>query len=375
MTDILSEHIQYLSLPHRSDLYRAAISQSIQAGSSVADLGCGVGVLGIFCLEAGAGHVFGIDNSDAIHLAEETVRRAGLDDRYTCIADSSFHAALDERVDAIVCDHVGYFGIDYGIVDMVRDAARRMLKPGGAIIPDQIQLHIAGVCSDACHDKAAAWSDTAVPQAFRWIDSQARNAKYPHDFDPNELCSDAAEIGAIELNAETPEYFAFNAELTVTRAGRFDGLAGWFNAHLGGGVWMTNSPLEAKSIKRHQAFFPVAQPFDVKVGQRIAIRVKARSDGNFLAWMVTPPDGKAVQKQSTWASTIHSKQDMMVRSTNPVELTSKAQASAYVLSLVDGSRTASEIEEIVMQDRPHLMPSPQATLDFVRNILKHSTSS
>nr|WP_298925195.1 class I SAM-dependent methyltransferase [uncultured Erythrobacter sp.] len=373
MTDALSEHIHYLSMPHRSDLYRSAIKSAVPANASVVDLGCGVGVLGIFCLEAGARHVWGIDCSDSIYLAKETVTKAGLGDRYTCVGGSTFQADIGENVDALICDHVGYFGIDYGIIDMVRDAARRMLKPGGVIIPDRIELTVAGVSSDTCRDKASAWSKEIVPEHFHWIDDQARNSKYSHDFEPGELCSEPAALGVVTLDAESPEYFSFAAEITVKGDGIFDGLAGWFNAHLGADIWMTNSPLDPVSIKRSQAFFPVAEPFEVKSGDRIAISVRARSDGNFLAWSVKPPGGASVQKQSTWASTILAKNDLNAASGGPLELSSKAKARLFVLSLVDGDRTAGDIEAIVMRDQPDLMPSEHATLDFVRAVLNGNT--
>ncbi|MBV7258291.1 methyltransferase [Erythrobacter crassostreae] len=373
MSDSLAEHVHYLGLANRSDLYRSAISDCIAPDDTVADLGCGVGVLGIFCLEVGASHVWGIDSSDAIYLAQETVRKAGLDKHYTCIASSTFRAELAEPVDALICDHIGYFGIDYGIIDMVRDAAKRMLKPGGAIMPDKLVLQIAGVSSDACHEKAAAWSDDIVPKVFHWIDEQARNTKYPHEFAPGELCSAPVELGQITLNADTPEYFSFEAEIEITSSGRFDGLAGWFKSHLGNDVWMTNSPLDPNGIKRSQAFFPIARPFDVQRGDRISVTIRARPEGNFLAWDITPRGGPT-QKQSNWATTILAEADRATLD-GPLRLNDNAQASQYILSLVDGQRTAAQIEETVMRDRPDLMPSQQGTRNLVRDILKRCAVS
>ena len=81
MASVLEEHIEYLTLPGRNALYAKAISRIIKPGDVVVDLGCGVGVLGLLCLEAGAARVYGIDHSDAIELARETVAKAGLSDR------------------------------------------------------------------------------------------------------------------------------------------------------------------------------------------------------------------------------------------------------------------------------------------------------
>ncbi|MCK0127179.1 methyltransferase [Erythrobacter sp. F6033] len=375
MSDALFEHVSYLSLPNRSDLYRSAISTCVASGSSVADLGCGVGVLGIFCLEAGASHVWGIDNSDAIHLANETIKNNGLEAEYTCIASSTFHAQLPDPVDALICDHVGYFGIDYGIIDMIRDAAKRMLKPGGTIIPESLTLHVAGVNSDHCRDKASAWSKDIIPERFRWIDEQARNTTYSHDFSPEELCSSPAKLGSVKLDADTPDYFSFEAEILVTETGRFDGFAGWFNAHLGGGVWMTNSPLDPESIKRSQAFFPVVEPFEVNEGDVVAVTLRIRPDGNLYAWNVAPPDGATTLKQSNWGSTILTEGDRAIGGSDPVVLNDRVKAQLYILSLVDGKRSGKEIEEIVVRENPDLLPSLEATRDLVRDVLRRSAVS
>jgi protein arginine N-methyltransferase 1 len=180
MSDVLAEHIEYLTLPGRNALYRQAIAATLRPGDRVADLGCGVGVLGLFCLEAGAGKVWGIDSSDAIHVAREAMAKAGLADRYECIAGSTFRTELPEQVDLIICDHVGFFGFDYGIVQLMRDARERFLKPGGAMIPQALDLMVAGVSSEDCLAKANGWARSEVPEQYRWLDRLSRNLRYSY---------------------------------------------------------------------------------------------------------------------------------------------------------------------------------------------------
>lgn len=303
MSEILREHLEYLTLKGRNALYRDALQAVVREGAVVADLGCGIGVLGLLALEAGAGKVYGVDHSDAIHLARETMARAGLGDRYECIPGSTFRTDLPEKADVLICDHIGYFGTDYGIVDLIRDARERMLRDGGRIVPDRLELHIAAVSSDDCLAKAEGWRAEDVPDQFRWLDDQAHNARYPHDFAPEELCSDGAPLGGIDLASGDEAILAFTAKLSITRPCRFDGLAGWFSAHLGGDVWMTNSPLDDAAIGRSQAFLPVTEPFAVREGDAIDVKVRAGSDGQLLAWTVTPPQSRGEpQTMSTWAS-------------------------------------------------------------------------
>ncbi len=55
----------------------------------MADLGCGLGILGLLRLEAGLEKVWGTDSSDAIHLARQIAERAD-----TLIATNASKAPL-----------------------------------------------------------------------------------------------------------------------------------------------------------------------------------------------------------------------------------------------------------------------------------------
>ena len=147
MGNALEEHYDYLSDARRLEKFEQAVSRAVMPGDRVADIGCGFGVLGMMCLKAGAAHAWGIDETPAIEIARETVARGGLADRYTCLHESSFRAELPGPVDIVICDHVGYFGFDYGIVAALSDARRRFLKPGGKVMPERIVLQVAAAQS------------------------------------------------------------------------------------------------------------------------------------------------------------------------------------------------------------------------------------
>lgn len=112
MSDTLSEHRGYLVDKRRIARYGDAIDRVILAGDTVVDLGCGFGILGLMCLKAGASKAWGIDATDAIDIARETAARAGFGEKYHCIQDQTYRAELPEKVDVLICDHVGYFGVD-----------------------------------------------------------------------------------------------------------------------------------------------------------------------------------------------------------------------------------------------------------------------
>lgn len=65
----------------RTDAYRDFIydNKHLFKGKVVLDVGCGTGILSMFCAKAGAKQVIAVDNSDIISKAREIVYENGFD--------------------------------------------------------------------------------------------------------------------------------------------------------------------------------------------------------------------------------------------------------------------------------------------------------
>lgn len=366
MSGVLEEHHAYLSLKHRHALYAEAIAKVVRPGDIIADLGCGFGVLGIQCLQAGAKHVFGIDRTDAIEIARDTITREGLADRYTCLRASSFRADLTEAADVIICDHVGFFGVDYGIIEMLEDARRRMLKPGGQVMPRRIVLQVAGVSSGKCGDLARMWSQPPIPSEYHWLDSYAANSRHSVDLVAAEICSPPVTLGSIALDADNPASLEFGAQITMARDCQLDGLGGWFDCELAEGVWMTNSPLAENAIGRSQAYFPLARPLTMQAGETIEVSFRIRHDHPIISWIIGIPGSGERQVMSTWKSTILTQADLAHQTGHKLRPNAIARARRALLDLLDGTRNAAEIEAELLAIAPPLFPSPAELRRFVK---------
>ena len=374
MTSVLDEHLEYLTLTGRQDLFERALAKVVRPGDRVADLGCGVGVLGMAALRAGAAKVYGIDLSDALELARESVALAGLSEQYVSIRGSTFQTSLPEPVDLIICDHVGFFGFDYGIIAMLDDARKRLLRPGGQIMPRRLRLFVAGVRSTTARKKIDPWAADPVPQDLRWLHEYAVNSKQACNFTPDDICTDAQMLGEIDLTGPNADNFAFSATLQMATDGRFDGLACWFECELAEDIWMTNSPLSPASIGRSNAFLAARAPFAASRGEPIAVSIRIRHDEHLIAWTIQPPGELPRQKLSTWASRIVAPVDLAPKGGGPLTLNDRGHARRRILELVDGERTGEQIEDEIVQLYPELFPSPEETRRFARRILALDTS-
>ena len=364
MAGVLEEHRSYLQLPGRSASYRRALRRVVQPGDVVADLGCGIGVLGLFALEAGAGHVYGVDSSDAAELAREAMQRAAMADRYTVLRGSSFEVTLPEPVDLLLCDHVGFFGVDYGIVPMLADARERFLKPGGRIMPERIDLFVAGLSSPKAAGLIEAWRDPELPEPLHNLRGYAVNTRHGVDLTGADLCTGSQACGSVDLTRTAAPHMVLSAELTAKRDCRFDGIAGWFSCQLTEGAAMTNDPADPASIARSQAFLPAETPFDVREGDTIGIEIGLRTDGDHLTWTITPPAG-AVQTMSSWKGTILHSHDLALQSGAAIAPGRQGRMVAVVLAAMDGSSALDAILARMQRDHCDLFASEG---DLVRQV-------
>ena len=374
MNSIIDEHLEYVADSVRLEQYKAAVAQVTKRGDCVADLGCGSGILGLMCLQAGADRVYAVDDSPMIDRAREIMFRAGHGDHTTFIRGKSSQIELPERVDVVICDHVGYFGFDYGIIDFLDDARRRFLKPGGTLVPSRIRLYASAVSSQQCLELTNGWRAECVPDAFHWLRNYAVNTKHAINLKRDDVLGTPAILGDIDLYADQPEFFTWNTELRIEHDGTMHGLVGWFECELAQDVWITNSPLAEKPIKRPQAFLPIGEAVQVKVGDRIKTTIMARPADYLIAWVVEFPASGQRFAHSTWQGMLFAPEDMI--RANPVhvpQLSRKGRARITVLSYCDGKRSVQEIEHEVLRNHPDLFPSSGEIAHFVARVLGRDT--
>ncbi|KAL8648449.1 MAG: hypothetical protein Q9226_005987 [Calogaya cf. arnoldii] len=146
----------------RTDAYRDFIyeNKNLFAGKVVLDVGCGSGILSLFCAKAGAAKVIAVDNSSIINKAREIVFVNGLSDKIQCLSGKIEELILPvKQVDIIVSEWMGYCLMYEAMLDSVLWARNHYLAPDGLMIPSHATLRLSLFADDdEIADKVTYWS-------------------------------------------------------------------------------------------------------------------------------------------------------------------------------------------------------------------------
>ncbi|KAL9586749.1 MAG: hypothetical protein Q9212_000695 [Teloschistes hypoglaucus] len=146
----------------RTDAYRDFIydNKHLFAGKVVLDVGCGTGILSLFCAKAGAAKVIAVDNSGIIDKAREIVFRNGFGDIIQCLRGKIEEVNLPvKEVDVIVSEWMGYCLLYEAMLDSVIWARDRYLAPGGLMVPSHATLRLSLFADDDyISDKVCFWN-------------------------------------------------------------------------------------------------------------------------------------------------------------------------------------------------------------------------
>jgi predicted RNA methylase len=257
-------YYQMLSDKVRMEAYRDAIFKSVKSGDVVIDLGAGTGLLAIWAIQAGASKVYAIEKTDAINLAREVAKANNCLSKIEFINDNSMDVELSERVNVIVSETLGSFGIDENTVQFINDARERFLMDDGIIIPQSIELFVAPVDDVDTYNKIDFWRhirDINFSPAFDlfskkiMIESVSRKG----------LLSKPVNIGSIDFSRYIEPEFKSRTYIQIEKPGTIHGVAGWFSAMLCDGVEIVTSPYNDKTHWK-QAFFPFTDAVEVIKG-------------------------------------------------------------------------------------------------------------
>jgi protein arginine N-methyltransferase 1 len=370
---IVDEHREYLADAVRVAAFREAIREVVAPGSVVLDLASGTGILGLLACEAGAARVYSVEVTGMVEIARAAAAANGHGERLIGIHGLSTDITLPEPVDVIVCDQIGRFGFEAGILEHGTDARRRFLKTGGAMMPARVDLFVAPIEAAELFERVQFWNSRPGGLDFAPARRWAVNTGYPAALAPQDFLATPAAAASIDVTGCGPDPFELQHRFRIERSGTLHGIGGWFRAQLSPSVTLTNAPAAAQRINRRNAFLPIEQPIAVESGDEVEVRIHVIPGALVVTWTVEAR--RASQRlgrfrHSTMNGTLFAREDL--EKMHPAylpKLTPRGEARRLVLELCDGSRPLVEVERTVFREHPHLFASVADAQVFVSEVV------
>ena len=371
----LDEHRQLLADRTRVDALSRAIAAIVNPGNIVLDVASGTGILGLLACRAGAARVYCVEQSGIIELARELARANGFADRMHFVKAHSSWAEISESVDVIVCDQIGHFGFEAGIVEMIADVRSRFLKAGGRIMPAAITLHVAPIELPTLRTDLGFWATPVDGLDLSPAATVAVNSGHPLSLSPETLLGASAPACLIDLETVVDEPMHFSASLIADRRGTLDGIGGWFVADLGAGVTMTNAPGDPNRIDRRNVVFPIDPSVEVRPGDDVAVSMRIRPSDLLVQWVVTVRNGEHRSAHSTLRGMLLTREELQRTSPHFIpRLTPRGDARRTVLTLCDGGHTLDCIEREVFGRHRSLFRDYSEAQVFVAEVVTRYTN-
>ena len=296
----------------RTEAFRRAIESVVRPGDVVLDVGAGSGILSLFAARAGAACVYAVERTTVAAVAQGLAAANGAAEIVQVFHGDVMEIELPGRVDVIVSEWLGGFGIDEGMLGPVIAARDRWLKPGGVMIPrlvtawtaladDQYSGEMVQFLRDNPYGlKLDDLAEMTVNEifysgTFRHLTAGDRRSE------PGRLWTTDAELIPLQ-QAQAPH----EAEtlLPVREHGTANALALWFSAELAPGISLSVGPGDPPT-HWGMTTAPLRCPVQLRPGMVVRAKVRtapARPIGTWTSWAVALPgaDWEEHDEQAVW---------------------------------------------------------------------------
>ena len=360
----------------RMRAYSGALRRAVHPDSTVLDIGAGTGILSLLACQYGARKVYAVEPSSAIVIAEETARANGFADRIQCIQALSTDITLPEKADVVVSDLYGVLPLFEQRLPSIIDARRRLLAPGGNLIPKRDVLWAAVVEAPQHYDGLKKpWARERFELNMDAASHVVTNLWKKARVTPDQLLSKPCCWATIDhLTVESPDVLA-EMKFQLVRPGTAHGFVLWFDSVLDEGIELSNAPGQPELIYG-SAFFPLSSPVELAPDDTVAVHLRADfvSSDYVWSWETRVRGSDRVQpkahfRQSTFFGNPVSPIQLRKWSGQyRAKLKEDGEIDLQILQLMDGTRPNKEIAQLVMERFPARFRSQRDALTRIADL-------
>ena len=242
----LKLHLEMLGDQPRTLAYRKAINRhrDVFLGKTVLDVGCGTGILSLFCARDGqANKVYAVDASvDIGSLATEIVKVNDLNHIVSVFIGKIEDVELPEKVDIILSEWMGTFLVFEFMIDSVLFARDKWLKAGGIIWPSNAKLFITPCSAKKAYDEKVTVWNNQYGFDFSPVLGRARaelldRPLHNYVLDEEDCLSQGVVLLDIDMQTfcrESLELMSQQFDFVIRKEGTLHGLCAWFSVLFGG---------------------------------------------------------------------------------------------------------------------------------------------
>ncbi len=271
----------------RLETYQKAILEAVHPGDIVVEIGTGTGILAFLAAKAGAAKVYAIEqNEDRLAWTRQLIKKNAVDDIVRCILGTSSSVELPEKVDVIVSEILGTFGVDENVLEYVKDVRDRFLKPGGIIIPENIELFLYPVDSAVIwRESVGFWDDNYCGYDFSVVRKVAPNYVYRGDQSKDtRILAPPEKLLLLDFYKDSRYPEQCSQGYTILQDGEMHGWGAYFQTRLSNNSTLTNAP-DAPPTHWQQVFLPLERPVAVEKGDKVRLRLELKPDNETVRFV------------------------------------------------------------------------------------------
>lgn len=272
-------HMEMLKDTQRTTSYRDAMlmNKHMFKDKVVLDVGCGTGILSMFAAKAGARKVIGIDCSSVAIQAREIVKLNGFEGVITILQGKVEEQQIDEKVDIIISEWMGYFLLYESMLNTVLYARDKWGTADVKILPDRANMYVIGICDEQyVEEKFNVWENVEGFD-FSYFKRLSYIEPLIDTVDKSQLVTNTAPLFSFHINHVTVEELNFKSEFTLVaqRNDTVHALSVHFDTPFTAGhdhVVLDTSPMVPPTHWRQTVLYLI-NPIRMKEGEKLSCKM------------------------------------------------------------------------------------------------------